>query len=98
MINKKTIGLILIILLVIFMTACTSSISDIKNEDKIGKKVFISGTVEGSLKLGDISGYTLRDDSDSIFISSNNLPEKGTKKTIRGTLEKNLLGFYINTK
>jgi len=80
------------------MTACTTSIADVKIQDNVGKKVTVSGTVEGSLKLGEISGYTLKDDSGSIFISSNNLPDDGTKKTIRGLLEKNLIGYYVETK
>jgi hypothetical protein len=98
MVSKHILGIVLVVLVALFLTACTTSIADVKSQDKINTKVTVSGTVEGSIKLGELSGYTLTDDSGSIFISSNNLPNDGVKKTVSGTLEKNLLGFYIETK
>jgi len=95
---KKILFLVLIILVVFSTTACVSSIKDIKKESNVGKKVIVKGKVGSSIKLGSLSGFTIEDDSDSIFVSTNDLAEEGSNKIIRGTLEKNILGYYIEKK
>ncbi len=92
------IGLILIALLAVSLTACATSIKDVKTDANVGKNVIVKGTVGSSIKLGSLSGYTLKDDSDSIFVSTNNLPDEGKTLIVRGTLEHNLLGYYIDKK
>lgn len=72
-------------------------IREIKNEDYIGKKVSVRGTVESTLKIGQLSGYTLRDkNGDKIPVASDTLPKEGTTKTTSGILRRNILiGYYI---
>ncbi|MGE0793204.1 MAG: hypothetical protein AB7V77_03440 [Candidatus Woesearchaeota archaeon] len=95
--NKKLIlGLFLIVTL--FLVGCgVDKISDIKSSDYVGKKVTVSGVVENTIKLGDLSGYTISDGDESIFVSSDALPKEGTNERVSGILMKNLLGYYIQT-
>ena len=89
--------LVLVVLLLAFsLTACSTNIADVKIKDNVGHKVIVTGTASSGVALGSLSGYKLTDDTGSIFISTKNLPEEGDKKVVRGTLEKNLLGYYID--
>jgi aspartyl-tRNA synthetase len=87
--------MVLVVVLAMTLTACSTSIKDVKTSSNVGKTVIVKGTVKSSMKLGSLSGYTLEDDSGSIFISTKNLPEEGTTKIVRGKLNKNMLGYYI---
>lgn len=93
---KKT-TLIIFVLVLLTLTACTQSIPDVKSEDYVGKTVSVRGTVENTLKIGSLSGYSLVDDEgNKISVSSNELPEEGTKKTVKGVLIRDtILGYYI---
>jgi hypothetical protein len=69
------------------------------NDDYVGKTVSVAGTVEGTLKIGDISGYTLVDaNGDKITVASERLPAEGDKVTVKGILRKGPLGlaYYID--
>jgi len=79
------------------LSGCASmKISDVRDDDNVGKKVTVTGIVETSTKLGSISGYTLKDDSGRIYVSSSKLPEEGRKVTASGIVMKDtLLGYYI---
>ena len=83
--------------LMVFLSGCTSmKISEVRNEKNVGNRVTVTGIVESSAKFGSISGYTLKDDSGKIYVSSSDLPEEGLKKTVTGTVMKDtLLGYYI---
>lgn len=90
--------LIITIFLVLFiLVGCSQEISDIKNEEYIGEDVIVRGTVNSSIKIGDLSGYSLVDKNDnSIPVSSNSLPTEGETVTVRGTLMKDsIFGYYI---
>lgn len=95
--NKpKNFLIILIILSLIILTGCTKSISEVKSQDYVDKTVTVKGTVENSIKFGELSGYTLKDENkDIIFVSSKELPEEGKTKKVSGTLKKSILGYYI---
>lgn len=96
--KTKTIIITLSILLLVFLTGCAKTISEIKSDEFIDKDVTVRGTVLGSIKLGDLSGYTIQDkNEDTIFVSSKSLPEENKKTTAKGTLKKNILGYYIDT-
>lgn len=86
-----------VLIIALLFTCCVStSIEDVKTADNVGKKVTVRGTVENSIKIGELSGYTLKDESGTIRISSESLPEEGTTKTVSGTLIKDtLFGYYI---
>jgi RNase P/RNase MRP subunit p29 len=93
----KLTNVLFIILVLSLLVGCTQKISDIKNEEYVGKEVSIRGTVQGTIKLGKLSGYTLVDgDGNKIGVSSESLPAEGSTITVKGTLIKGpLLGYYI---
>jgi uncharacterized protein YdeI (BOF family) len=94
---KKALLVILLIGLIISMTACSvKSIADVKNSDLVGKKVTVRGEVTATIKLGSLSGYTLKDETGTISVSSESLPKEGETITVSGILVKDmLLGYYI---
>jgi len=94
---KKIIMTMMLILLV-FFAGCAQSIKDVKTEENIGKVVAVRGTVENTVKIGDLSGYTLRDENgDTIGVVSKALPAEGDTVTAKGELVKApILGYYIN--
>ena len=98
--NKAFVGKVFLLLLVLLLlTACASSIEEVKNPDNVGKKVTVSGTVKTTFKLGSLSGYILEDETGSISVSSEELPKEGVKKTVRGTLIKDtIFGYYVKVE
>jgi hypothetical protein len=87
------------VFLLVFLSGCMRSVDEIKSEEFINKKVAVRGVVEGSVKLGDLSGFVIVDgDGDSIFVSSNSLPGEGSTIVARGILKRSLLGYYIDSK
>ncbi len=98
MLIKKNILLIISLLVTtLFIFGCmATTIKDVKNSDYVGKKVTVSGTVQNTIKLGTLSGYTIKDETDSIGVSSQTLPEEGSKISVTGILIKDtILGYYI---
>jgi hypothetical protein len=93
---KKLIALSCLLL----MVGCTGiqTISEVKDEDNINLQVTIRGNVSSSVKLGELSGYTITDDTGSIFVSSDSLPAEGSIIIVTGELERTILGYYIETK
>lgn len=77
----------------------TTPIEEIKENpsDYTGKEVTVHGTVENTVKLGSLSGYTLTDeDGNSIRVSSESLPEEGKEVTVSGVFMKDsLFGYYL---
>ncbi len=75
--------------LVLLLVACTQSVVDVKTEDMVGKTVVLRGTVESTVKIGSLSGYTLKDKAgDTISVSAQALPVEGDEVTVRGVLIK----------
>lgn len=95
--NIKNILIIGLLFAVIFLFGCVATtIKDVKNPDFVGKKVTVSGTVQNTIKLGTLSGYTIKDETDTIAVSSESLPIEGTNISVSGILIKDtLLGYYI---
>lgn len=95
----STIAIVLV--LAILATACAPmSVSDLaQNKAKYeGKSVSVSGIVKNTLKIGDLSGYTLQDKEtdDVIAVRSDSLPAEGKETTAKGILIKDtLFGYYI---
>jgi hypothetical protein len=89
----------LMIIVVLFTAGCMQSqnIADIKNSDHVGKTVTVSGTVQKTLKIGEISGYTLKDSAgNTIAVSSETLPKEGSSMTVSGVLTKGIVfDYYI---
>jgi hypothetical protein len=95
----KTTILVLVLLASAFaLTGCAQqTIAELKTEEMIGEDVRVSGTVQTSLKLGELSGYIIEDESgESIGVSSETLPAEGTEVTVRGVLVRDtIFGYYI---
>jgi RecJ-like exonuclease len=71
-------------------------IADIKTDSLLGKTVTVQGVVVNNLKTAGLSGYRLKDASDSIPISAQVLPKVNTTVTVTGTLSKGAyFGYYI---
>ncbi len=103
MINKTEIKYIAILFMLLLITAMISgcgfvSIKELKEnpEKYIGKEVVVSGTVENSIKIGTLSGFSLKEGDYSINVQSKELPAEGKKVTVQGTVMKEIfLGYYI---
>jgi len=94
---KTNLLIISLLFAIIFISGCmATTIKNVKNPDYIGKTVAISGTVQNTIKIGELSGFTIKDETDTIGVSSDNLPAEGNKITVRGILMRDtLLGYYI---
>jgi PBP1b-binding outer membrane lipoprotein LpoB len=95
-------ALLMILLAAVFLVGCTTSIQDIKdNPDKyMGETVTVKGTSSASIKIGQLSGFTLTDKEGSkIPVSSTDLPNDGDKVSVRGVVMKDtLFGVYLLAK
>ncbi|MBD3389599.1 hypothetical protein GF415_01440, partial [Candidatus Micrarchaeota archaeon] len=85
-------------LLSLFIFGCmgigTTPIEDINEtpSEYTGKEITVHGTVENTVKLGSLSGYTLTDeDGNSIRVSSESLPAEGKEITVSGVFMKDSL-------
>ncbi|MGM5479883.1 MAG: hypothetical protein ACQESC_00315 [Nanobdellota archaeon] len=99
MIYKKHISMLLLLAVMVFLTACTTPIEDIKTEESVGETVTIKGTVQEGIELGSFSGYMLKGETDSIFVAQSEIPEKGSTTKVKGTIEQiPLIGtYYLET-
>ena len=81
----------------LLLAGCASKVADVKSEDNIGRTVTVKGVVEGSVKIGALSGYRLVDSAgDSILVSSERLPADGDVVRVKGVLMRDsLLGYYV---
>ena len=101
MVSKSLwIGIVVVVIVIaavaFFMFVNVNKITDIKNEDHVGKTVTVRGIVQTTIKIGSLSGYTLKDNTDTIAVSSQQLPKEGETITVSGTLiHDTLLGYYI---
>lgn len=95
--NQKIIVGISLVLALILLAGCTPKpISEIKNEQYIGKTVTVKGIVGISLKIGSLSGYSVSDATGDINVKSNTLPIEGSEVTVTGKLMKDtIFGYYI---
>lgn len=96
-------GIIFLIMFSLFISGCGILTVSELNENKekyLGEEISVTGIVTNTMKIGSLSGYTLKDEKteDTIAVRSNNLPEEGKKITIKGTLMKDLVFYYILVK
>ncbi len=93
----------LIIFFSLFISGCGSlTVSELnQNKEKyLGEEISVTGIVTNTIKIGSLSGYTLKDEKtdETIAVKSSILPEEGEKITIKGTLMKDLVFYYILVK
>lgn len=96
---SKTLAIFALFAILLILTGCVKSISEIKKPEYVGKTVTVRGTVKSSFKIGSISGYTITDESgESIGVSSEELPQEGKTITVKGVLIKDtIFGYYIKS-
>ncbi|MBD3310165.1 hypothetical protein GF351_03015 [Candidatus Woesearchaeota archaeon] len=79
------------VLALIFASGCsTADISEIKNDPAAfeGEQVRLKGTVKDSVKLGQLSGFTLEGQSGDIFVSWEGwMPPEESEVTVKGTVQ-----------
>jgi hypothetical protein len=99
---KNILAVLAIFVAALFVVSCSSTLTvkEVKNDQYVGQTVKVAGKVDNSIKLGSISGYTLRDENqDRISVKSETLPKEGDEVVAQGTLMKDtLLGYYILEK
>lgn len=62
----------------------------------VGKEIMVNGVVEGTFKLGKLSGYKITEGNASISVSSQSLPAEGKEMTIRGMwMKDSIFGYYL---
>ncbi|MBI2572293.1 hypothetical protein HYV86_00370 [Candidatus Woesearchaeota archaeon] len=91
-------SILLTLLVLVFLVGCTvQSIDEIKTEENVGKTFVLKGTVHDSFKIGELSGYTLKDEQGgSIAVGSKSLPAEGEIVTVKGVLIRDsLFGYYL---
>ncbi|MBS3073723.1 hypothetical protein J4465_02930 [Candidatus Pacearchaeota archaeon] len=100
--NQKIIIFLIgvLIILSIFISGCGSmTVSELNSnkEEYLGKELSVSGIVGSTMKLGSLSGYSLVDEKtgETLVVKSNSLPEEGKKITVKGTLMKDLMFYYL---
>lgn len=94
--------MILLVLVSVFVVGCASvEINDIKGDSDswIGEEVRLKGTVSNTIKIGQLSGFTLNQDNSKINVQSDTLPEEGSEVIVKGVVMKDsLFGPYILAK
>ena len=92
-------ALVMVAALLVAGCAQSQSISDIKNPANVGKTVTVSGIVQKTLKIGSVSGYTLKDSAgDTIAVYSEALPAEGSSMTATGVLTRGTyFDYYVKT-
>ena len=94
--HKIILGMSLVLVLILFVGCTPKPISEIKNEQYIGKTVTVKGIVGISIKIGELSGYTVQDSTGEIKVKSSTLPMEGSEVTVTGKLMKDtIFGYYI---
>lgn len=88
--------LFILLFLVLFLVACTTSAQEIKTGDFEGETVTVKGEAENAFRLGDLSGYNLRDNTGVIFVSTTDLPENGETVRVRGEVKRVLGMNYLD--
>jgi hypothetical protein len=97
---KKLFAIVLVSVLLFGCSGIgTTPLEDLNDNPKdfAGKEVTVHGTVTNTIKIGQLSGYTLIDEEGhGIRVSSASLPAEGKEITITGMfVQDSLFGYYI---
>jgi len=97
--NLKKIFVLAFVSLLLFGCIGTTSLEELNENpaEYAGKEVTVHGTVQNTIKIGTLSGYTLVDEEGhGIRVSSASLPAEGKEITITGLfVQDSLFGYYI---
>jgi hypothetical protein len=89
--RRLIIALLLVVSVLLY--GCSSvAVKDINDDPGryLGKKVSVSGKVVAPIQLGQLSGFTLKDDGSSIMVSSDMVPKADSDVVVKGTVVKGL--------
>ena len=87
-----------LISIMLLLSGCASTVKELKQEGTVGDIVTVKGTVVESadIKIGELSGFVLQDETGSLPVQSEILPAKGEKVTVKGELKRSaLFGTYV---
>ena len=87
---------VLVIALLLVSGCAYTSVKQINSDPDsyMGKKVVVSGKVVAPMKLGSLSGFTLKQDKSSIMVSSEEVPPAGEEVVVKGTVVKGLFSTH----
>ena len=94
----KKLLIISLLIVTLLLAACTTSIAQVQNDDNLGETITVKGEVKGSIKLGQLSGYTLTDGEFDVFVASSEIPEDGDTVRVKGTVKQFLGSNYIEAE
>lgn len=101
-INYTFVLVSLLVLILFLASGCGFvSVRELKEnpEKYLGKEITVTGVVTNSIKIGTLSGFSLKDEEYSINVQSKELPAEGKKVTVQGVVMKEVfLGYYIYAK
>ena len=87
------------VFLLLFGCIGTTSLEELNENpaEYTGKEVTVRGIVEDTVKIGQLSGYSLvGEDGHEIKVSSASLPAEGKEITVSGVfLKDSLFGYYL---
>ena len=88
--------LLVLLVATLVISGCAQSVTEVKTQENIGEEVKVKGTVEQTLKIGSISGYTLLgEDGERIAVKSDEIPQEGEEITVKGVLQEEILIGYV---
>lgn len=94
--------LFLLLALILLVSGCgVISVKELKEnpEKYLGEEVYVKGVVKDTIKIGNLSGFSLTEGNYSIAVKSDELPAEGKTVTVQGTLMKEIIiGYYIYAK
>lgn len=92
----KKYALLVLLVATLLISGCAQSVAEVKTQENIGEEVRVKGTVDQTLKIGSISGYTLLgEDGERIAVKSDEIPQEGEEITVRGVLQEEILIGYV---
>ena len=100
----KNMRIIYLLAISLLLFGCVEEITPLKElndnpGDYLGNEITVKGTVKDSLKLGQLSGYTITDGNVSVKVSSQSLPAEGKEVTVTGTWTRDtIFGYYLLAK
>ena len=87
----------ILISIMLLLSGCASTVKELKQEGTVGDIVTVKGTViDEDIKIGELSGFVLQDETGSLPVQSEVLPAKGDEVTVKGELKRSaLFGTYV---
>lgn len=91
--RKILIAFVFLVLSLLLLSGCATTIANINADPDsyLGQKVTVEGAVSAPIKLGALSGFTLKQDGASIIVSTNTLPDEKTSVKVKGIVMQGMM-------